>query len=305
MTLKGASLAEAIYGDPGSRASSDIDLLVAASDLPAAVEILRQAGYGPPSGYVGDDGLPLLHLLLNHERSELPPVELHWRIHWYENHFAYDMLTRGETDRRGCLRPALADDFASLLLFYARDGFQDLRLATDLGAWWDKFGLRLQPSALRQTVVGYPALAKALLAALRVAEEVVGVPAASLVGSSRRLDVRARLATCLADPHPDLSFAQLNADMGLVDWLLTPHGGQRDFVVRQLLPPRDVLEERSRKRGERRASAAGHGVRVLARYGIALARISGPSPARLDHRFARRTRANPFRNRHSTYLSPL
>src|ERR1700722_4313925 len=73
--LKGPLLGEAIHGDPGRRLSSDVDLLVAPEQLQAAVEIVRGLGYGAPTDYVQDCGLPLLHFVLAHDREELPPVE--------------------------------------------------------------------------------------------------------------------------------------------------------------------------------------------------------------------------------------
>ena len=90
--MKGPLLAEAIYGDPGRRLSSDIDLLVAPEQLRSAVEVVRRLGYAAPTDYVQDSGLPLLHFGLVHERRELPPVELHWRVHWYERDFARERL---------------------------------------------------------------------------------------------------------------------------------------------------------------------------------------------------------------------
>src|ERR1017187_2005929 len=83
IALKGPLLGEAIYGDPGRRPSSDIDLLVAPEQLRAAVEVIRELGYGAPPDHVHEDGLPLLHFVLVHQTGELPPIELHWRVHWY------------------------------------------------------------------------------------------------------------------------------------------------------------------------------------------------------------------------------
>ena len=58
--LKGACLAEAVYGDIALRPMADLDLLVKPADLPLAVEALRQLGYdsrpavrpGRPTGRV-------------------------------------------------------------------------------------------------------------------------------------------------------------------------------------------------------------------------------------------------------------
>ncbi len=91
-TLKGPQLSEILYGDPGRRPSGDIDLLVAAEQLYDAVEVVRTLGYDLPTDYIESDGLPLLHFALTHERGALSPIELHWRIHWYEQSFARDRL---------------------------------------------------------------------------------------------------------------------------------------------------------------------------------------------------------------------
>ena len=138
--LKGPLLGEAIHGDPGRRLSSDIDLLVAPEHLQRAVEVVRGLGYGAPTDHVLADGLPLLHFVLGHEREELPPVEIHWRVHWYERSFARERLLPPMVDPRIEWRPAPVDELAALLLFYARDGFIDLRMASDLSAWWDIHG---------------------------------------------------------------------------------------------------------------------------------------------------------------------
>lgn len=280
LILKGAFLAEAIYGDPGRRIASDIDLLVAPSDLPGAVEVMRRAGYDSPSDHVGSDGLPALHYALTHASGRLPALDLHWRVHWYERAFAGDMLARAAEDHRFGLRATPLDELASLLLFYARDGFLDLRLAIDLATWWDMLGAQLQAGALAEIIDRYPDLSRAVLAAARVAERVVGLPAERLLGGELRADLRTRLAARLANPDGRGDPAQLNADVGLVDWLLAPRGGQREFIRRQLLPPRQVLDERSRARAGRRVSPLGHGARVLGRYGLTIARMATSPRAR-------------------------
>src|SRR5205814_8803590 len=100
---------------------------VAPEHLKRAVEVVRELGYARPTDYVDSSGLPLLHFALVHERDELPPVELHWRIHWYETRFARERLLA--PDGAPDWRPAPVDELAALLLFYARDGFTGLRQA--------------------------------------------------------------------------------------------------------------------------------------------------------------------------------
>ncbi len=272
--LKGPLLGEAIYGDPGRRLSSDIDLLVATEQLRAAADVVRQLGYAAPTDYVQDSGLPLLHFTLVHEQRELPPVELHWRVHWYERDFACERLLPPTCDQRDGWRPALVDELAALLLFYARDGFVDLRLASDLSAWWDIFGAGLPPGALNELLSVYPALARVIPAAVEAAENTVGLPAAQIIGHMPKLDLRARMAVRLANPNPHASQSQLYAEIGLIDGLLMPRGGLRAFIRRQVILPPEVLDELDRRAPKRRArSSLGRGAGMLGRYGLAAARL--------------------------------
>lgn len=272
--LKGPSLGEAIYGDVGRRLSTDIDLLVAPEQLQASVEVLRGLGYEAPRDHVDGSGLPLLHFALLHEQSELPPVELHWRIHWYERCFACERLLRPAAYASTDWHPALADELGALLLFYARDGFIDLRLAADLSAWWDACGADLPDGALDELLLAFPALARPILTAARVAEQVVGLPATRLFGNIPELDLRTRMVMRLANPHPNSSRSQLYADIGLIDGLLTPRGGYGAFVRRQIFPPREVLEQQARHGArKRRRSSLGRGTGVLARYGLTMTRL--------------------------------
>jgi hypothetical protein len=272
--LKGPLLGEAIYGDPGRRLSGDVDLLVAPEQLQAAVEVVRGLGYGAPTDYVQEGGLPLLHFVLAHERGELPPMELHWRVHWYERAFACERLLPPAEDPSGDWRPAPADELAALLLFYARDGFVGLRLAADLSAWWDVYGDALPPGALDGLLVSHPALARVIPAAACAAEKVVGLPAERILGSARKLALRERVAVRLANPNPHSSQSQLYADIGLIDGLLTPPGDFGAFVRRNVLPPHEVLEQQARHAARRRArSPLGRGVGVLGRYGLTMTRL--------------------------------
>jgi hypothetical protein len=278
--LKGPRLGEALYGEPGRRLSSDIDVLVAPADLHAAVTAVRELGYAEPNEHVAAPALPELHYAMRHERDQLPPVELHWRIHWYETRFASERLL--PPPGAAAWRPQPADELAALLLFYARDGFTGLRQAADLSAWWDRFGSQLPSAALDSVTREYPQLWEALLTALKVAEAVVGIPAGRLVTQPGRSRFRSRLAASLVDPRPYRSEAQLFAEVALVDGLLAPAGGLRDYLRRQVLPPAELRRQRSG--GKPIYSRAGYGARVLARQALALgsvARIPGATSARL------------------------
>lgn len=274
-TLKGPALSEALYGDPGRRPSGDIDLLVAREQLEDAVRVVRGLGYAAPAHEFEDRGLPLLHFTLVHEREQLPPVELHWRIHWYEGEFARDRLLAPE-GAGGDWRPAASDELVALLLYYARDGFLSLRYAADIGAWWDAFGDSVQGGALEASIRRYPALEGVLAAALRVAEKTVGLPVARIERPGTRLGRRARIAVRLAEPYPHSSEAQLYADIGLIDGLLAPPGGFRAFVKRQVALSREADGADPRRAPAWSGSTLAQGARMLVRYGLAMSRLLRP-----------------------------
>lgn len=78
LVLKGPTLAEAIYPDPGQRISHDLDLLVAPGDLDLALSALCHLGYlaeeGPHADYAREH-----HVHLHLARADRPLIELHFR----------------------------------------------------------------------------------------------------------------------------------------------------------------------------------------------------------------------------------
>jgi hypothetical protein len=269
--LKGAALADAVYGDIGARQSSDIDLLVRLPDLAQAVAVAERQGWREPDLLRNAD-VPTLHRELFH--AELPPLELHWRVHWYEESFADAALARARMTDDGWLRPAPEDEIAFLLLFLARDGFAGLRQVVDVAAWWAALGRPGETArAVRAAEDSHPELAPALAAAARYAERIAGIPEGSLKGGAAP-SWRGRAAIRLANPWLAGSRAQISAEMSLADLLLAPRHGFRGFVRRQLLVPRwglvrlkPQLEQASQLRiGIARLA---HTARVLARFGLA------------------------------------
>jgi hypothetical protein len=271
--LKGPVLGEAIFGEPGRRPSGDVDVLVEPARLREAADAVEGLGYGAPGDALVAGGMPLLHLALTHTSGTLPPVELHWRVHWYESRFAAERLLPPEAGAGGW-RPEPPDELAALLLFYARDGFTGLRGAADLAAWWDRFGDRVPDDALDRLGARYPELGEAWGVAATVAGRLVGIDAERLGAGRMRLRRRSRVALRLADPRPFASEEQMFAEIGLIDGLLTPPATLPDFVRRQVAPPRRLLRDRAQKaRGGRLTSPSGHAVRVLGRYALALGRL--------------------------------
>lgn len=78
--LKGAFLAEAVYGDLALRPMADLDLLVKPADLPRAIDTLRQLGY--------ESDQPFDPVAQRGAFQDMPPmrkpggamVELHWTL---------------------------------------------------------------------------------------------------------------------------------------------------------------------------------------------------------------------------------
>jgi hypothetical protein len=233
LPLKGTSLARNLYGDPGLRITQDIDILVGTEELDAAAQVLHRRGYRRGDGAYDSPGR--LHLGLKHERSELPPVELHWRIHWYEDAFSQAMLERSESAPEG-RRACPADELAALLLFFSRDGLMGLRLAADVATWWDAHGGLGEDPLLDPICAEAPDLRNALSAAALSLEKLVGVRAGDVV-STRPVRWRSCTAVRMANWTVTGDLDQIGANLTLVDWLLAPPGGGWAFVRRALIPP--------------------------------------------------------------------
>ena len=274
MPLKGPALGRALYGEPGRRPSADIDLLVRAEDLSGAVVVAEGLGYRDTEPYRPGERLPLLHRRLVHQRPGLPVLELHWRVHWYEQLFSREMLLRSSPGGPIGNRAAPADELTGLLLFYARDGFVDLRLACDLGAWWDALGSQLPRGAVADQIARYPALERVLVAATEVSDRVVGVPRLELLGEEHELERRVRLATALANADARGSRTQHQSDALLVDLLLTPPGGWRESMKRQLRTPSGVQPGQTPPRRYGLSASVNHGLRLGRRHALGLLRVA-------------------------------
>jgi hypothetical protein len=234
LPLKGCVLRERIYGDLGLRRSADVDLLVGPVQLEAAVAVLRQDGFAAPADRPSQNGLPLLHFELRDPRGRLPPVELHWRIHWYEERFSAALLQRSDTGPAGFRIARPEDELAALLLFFARDAFVGLRLACDVAAWWDAFGAGLASLALQPIVDAHPGLRPALATSASLAAAMVGLPAERLLDLRPARARRARAAARLVNWELAGTAGQSLTNYYLADLLLSPPGGARAALRRQL-----------------------------------------------------------------------
>jgi hypothetical protein len=273
LPIKGPTLARAVYGDPGARPVVDLDFLVPLERLPEAEQAIARFGFSPVEDTLAQNGVPVLHRHLRHDAGGLPGVELHWRVHWYETRFSREMLDRSGETAQGNRAP-LPYELASLLLFYSRDGFVGLRLAADIAAWWDRHSGDVGTPALSEICARHPELRPALESGAAVLEEVVGIPARALLDMPDVLPRRSQLATRLANWQGVGASGQIQANVTLVDLLLSPPGRVRQFARRNLLPPSRRVEELydlgARARWRRAVLRTVHGPKLLTRYAIAL-----------------------------------
>lgn len=262
LPVKGQALSRALYGRPGMRASSDIDLLVLPADLRRAVGVLEGEGFRAVNDRQAT-GPPHLHIVLVPPGGTgLPTVELHWRLHWYEESFAAQVLERSATDGPGVRRASPVDELASLLLFYARDGFVGLRYAADIATRLDATDAPVRAERLTDVMAEHPRLVPALRAASIVASRVVGTERPSFAGApgARR---REQLAMRLCDPYGRGDADQTAANVALVDLLLSPSRTFVSFAGRQLAAP------------DATTTAAAHSTKTLTRFAAALWALRG------------------------------
>lgn len=229
MPLKGPFMAERLHGDAGVRLSHDIDLLVAATHMRQAIGVIEDQGYVRPR--VSDELPRRVHHIF--EAADAPPIELHWRISWYESTYSRGMLARAKHDL-GVRQPTPADELISLLVFHARDGLVGLRYPVDVAAWWDRYCEEPDLGAAWQIVRAHPALERPFVAAALAVERVLGVPIASRVGATyRRSTLGAVSLLDWAEVRPP---AQTDAAIKIADGLVTAPTALPGWVRRVLLP---------------------------------------------------------------------
>lgn len=278
VALKGPLTARSIYGDAGMRASTDVDVLVDVDQLDRAVSIVERRNYTHLPSVPFERDLPHLHHSLVPCVSWLPPLDLHWRIHWYERDFSRAIVARSAIGDGGVRRLRVEDEFAALLLFYQRDSFFSLRYAADIAAWWDRRGHELEDGALDSVIQDNPELRAALVAAAGVAEQLVGLPRRRVMSDRWQPSRRGRVAQKLANPTLQGDEAKKTTVMSFVDLLLAPAGDHVPFLRRYIFQPAAVfaerhglpLEARARVAAWRLAHGVGRAVRTAARYATIL-----------------------------------
>jgi hypothetical protein len=275
--LKGARLAEDLHGDGALRAYADIDILVPTDKLDEAAAAACRLGWREPTA-AAPDPRPTLHRSLDHPDGALPVLELHWRVHWYETRFAEAMLSRSRVVD-GARRLEPVDQLAALLLFYARDGFNGLRLAADVGAWWDRYGDAETLRDLGRLVVEHPELAEAWRTALQAVSPLVGLPTTTISTAFDPRTRRGALACRMRNWDLRGDVDQIHANVSLVDGLLSPRQQLGAFLRRYVILTRLELSKTYGFAPDSRFRVAcwraWHPVKMVVRYVLGLARLTG------------------------------
>ena len=182
VSIKGPAQSQDLYGDPGLRQSSDLDLVVAAADLDAARRRSPGAGFAPTHERFD---VPLETLLRNENEigmvgaGDRPLVELHWRVGERRAFGALSgeqLLRRRAGDRRCRARRARARRtrrHRAPLCSRAQHAWERLEFMVSVvaaarrvaaGRWPAVFDRAAELNCLRRTLVG-----------LRVAHDALGV----------------------------------------------------------------------------------------------------------------------------------
>jgi len=131
--LKGSALSREHYGDPHSRTSADIDLLVRPGDVPAADTALRESGYRRDNDRPLSFWMRRLHHAVYQRPGSRVPVEIHWNfsIPGFFNLAPEEIWDGVEIDGlRGRLNPVM--NLTLLLMHHHLHGCADLRTLVDL-----------------------------------------------------------------------------------------------------------------------------------------------------------------------------
>lgn len=118
IVLKGAYLAEVVYGDITLRPMADLDLLVRQDELSDAADVLRAVGYEPDKDFTVEDVCSRGHHLPKFRKGGGSAVELHWTLERPDRRLKFDIEGLWKRARPAVIagRQALALSPADLLL---------------------------------------------------------------------------------------------------------------------------------------------------------------------------------------------
>lgn len=161
--IKGNEIARSLYGDPNSRSSADIDIMIRKSDAQKADSILRR------SGYARNDDIPLIYYMhsIHHAGYRDPAAGNLIELHWTFGVPYFFRLSSGEiweevVSEDGCAKLSPAMMLVILLIHHHGHSFRELKILVDI-LWafhkydrsinWPEFAARLKRLGLTKTAL--------------------------------------------------------------------------------------------------------------------------------------------------------
>ncbi|RMG05065.1 MAG: hypothetical protein D6726_02090 [Nitrospirae bacterium] len=133
VVIKGNSLAKRIYGDPNSRTSTDIDILIKREDAERAEDALLSLGLEPEEDMPLRYCLSRIHHATYHHPETKQGVEIHWSfgIPYLFDLGSEDIWREVKRDAEGL---SLSDEMTLLMLLihHHSHSFRELRILTDI-----------------------------------------------------------------------------------------------------------------------------------------------------------------------------
>jgi hypothetical protein len=161
--LKGAALAQAVYGDIGLRSMGDIDLLVKREDLSAAQELMSDLGYVQSTSHCAEEwnAKKEHHLPIYSHPDKSVLVEVHWHIsrHFLDNDIG-DWWARAQVAKIGNCRaliPSPEDMLLHLCLHLFNHGYDQMTLRgyCDISEILRRYGMKIDWHQFRERVSKY------------------------------------------------------------------------------------------------------------------------------------------------------
>lgn len=230
VTIKGPVMAKQLYGRVDLRdPSADVDILVAASNLHRAKELLEGHGWTSAGDPLLHGDFPDLHFAMWGPEGE-HNVELHWRVQWYDEfEHTNGVLERAVATDGGVWAPSHGDQSSVLLLVWLRDGLHRLRLPADLAA-----------SSSAPERAPAQRLIRPLMLAHEVTELVISTRTPEAVG------VRARSLARIGERDKHLAPRAAFTRVAWVDVVAAPSGAASERWSQMLFRHPEVLRHRYR-----------------------------------------------------------
>lgn len=248
--LKGAALAEDLYGDPTLRPMTDVDLLIPHDAIPVAREVMLAAGYEEEEGDLREDFQEEFRSEISYFRAR--PLPCRVEVHWSLLNFGGQEAWTAEAIRRSVMTPRgrRMSDEDTLLYLAAHAAYHH---QNDRLIWEFDVALLLQSraAAMDEAVTGDLAQRHRLLMPFRWALETgerLGIPApphlAAVVQMRHVGRIERWLVRFARDPQLASAVRNVMTIRGTAGWRRRGR-----LILAKMFPDRKHLEVRHQARG--------------------------------------------------------